>query len=221
MFIHLTCLQEWLKSKLTIKQQGNTVSYTWKNFECELCKEKLPISVKIQGIRKELVEVHRPPTAYIILEDLRGERQGNHALHVISTLDSSPVRIGRGQQADLQISNDISVSRCHAIISLFGTNFYLNDNRSKFGTLILAKGPMKIEAEQSYNLQVSRTVIHVTLRQPFSFLQSCFCCGKGRVAPDDASQPAILSRSQQDPADQEHFSEIEESQLNIPEESIH
>jgi hypothetical protein len=221
MYIHLTCLQEWLKSKLTIKQQGNTVSYTWKNFECELCKEKLPSSIRMQGVRRELVEVHRPPTAYIILEDLRGERNGNHALHVISTLDNSPVRIGRGQQADLQVSNDISVSRCHALISLQGTDFYLHDNRSKFGTLILAKGPLKIEPEQGYNLQVSRTVVHVTLKQPFSFFQACFCCsGKTRVAPDDTSQPVVLQRIQQESPDHENSSEVGDSP-NIPEESIH
>ena len=222
MYIHLNCLQEWLKSKLTIKQQVNTVSYTWKDFECELCKEKFPSSIKMQGVRKELVEVHRPPTAYIILEDLRGDRNGSHALHVISTPDNLPVRIGRGQQADLQISNDISVSRCHALISLQGADFYLHDNRSKFGTLILARGPLKIEPDQGYNLQVSRTVVHITLKQPFSFFQACFCCnGKERVTPNDSTQPVVMQRVQQEFPDHENSSEIEESPHNIAEESIH
>jgi len=44
--------------------------------------------------------------------------------------------MGRGSDSDVRIS-DISVSRCHALIKYEKDGFYLEDNNSKFGTLVL------------------------------------------------------------------------------------
>lgn len=46
--------------------------------------------------------------------------------------------MGRGHESDLRI-NDISVSRCHALIKFKDNRFLLEDNLSKFGTLVLIK----------------------------------------------------------------------------------
>jgi pSer/pThr/pTyr-binding forkhead associated (FHA) protein len=47
-------------------------------------------------------------------------------------------KFGRGHESEIRI-NDISVSRCHAIIKFKDGRFYLEDNLSKFGTLVLVK----------------------------------------------------------------------------------
>jgi len=47
-------------------------------------------------------------------------------------------KFGRGHESEIRI-NDISVSRCHAIIKFKAGRFYLEDNLSKFGTLVLVK----------------------------------------------------------------------------------
>lgn len=49
-------------------------------------------------------------------------------------------KLGRGHESDVRVS-DISVSRCHAILKydLNDKAYYLEDNLSKFGTLVLAK----------------------------------------------------------------------------------
>jgi pSer/pThr/pTyr-binding forkhead associated (FHA) protein len=47
-------------------------------------------------------------------------------------------KMGRGHESDLRI-NDISVSRCHALIKFKNGKFLLEDNLSKFGTLVLVK----------------------------------------------------------------------------------
>ena len=41
-FIHIRCLQQWLKCKLQIKQTYCSISFVWKSFECELCKTTYP-----------------------------------------------------------------------------------------------------------------------------------------------------------------------------------
>jgi len=54
--------------------------------------------------------------------------------------------MGRGHESEVRV-NDISVSRCHALLKYAAKNevtnaqggFYMEDNLSKFGTLILAK----------------------------------------------------------------------------------
>lgn len=57
--------------------------------------------------------------------------------YIINTENKPHIRIGRGQESDVRITDDISVSRCHAIIkkSTKG-DYYLEDYNSKFGTLI-------------------------------------------------------------------------------------
>ncbi len=40
--VHVECLKEWLKSKVVIKKTDCAITYTWKEFECEVCKNKYP-----------------------------------------------------------------------------------------------------------------------------------------------------------------------------------
>jgi pSer/pThr/pTyr-binding forkhead associated (FHA) protein len=48
--------------------------------------------------------------------------------------------MGRGHESEVRIC-DISVSRCHSLLKFnpLTSNFYIEDNLSKFGTLVLAK----------------------------------------------------------------------------------
>ncbi len=46
-YIHIKCLQKWLKSKLHPKQTAYSVSFLWKAFECELCKRAFPSKNKL------------------------------------------------------------------------------------------------------------------------------------------------------------------------------
>ena len=47
-------------------------------------------------------------------------------------------KLGRGHDSDLRY-NDISMSRVHAKISFENGKWFLQDNDSKFGTLVLVK----------------------------------------------------------------------------------
>lgn len=65
-------------------------------------------------------------------------------IHILTPLNHmNNFKIGRGHDSDLRI-NDISVSRCHAKISFRNNNFYLSDNMSKFGTLVLIRRTLSI-----------------------------------------------------------------------------
>ena len=51
---------------------------------------------------------------------------------------SDYLKIGRGQDSDVRVTDDISVSRAHAFIYRDQTSgdYFLTDNGSKFGTLL-------------------------------------------------------------------------------------
>jgi len=70
-------------------------------------------------------------------------------VHVITpTQNTRTVRLGRGHDSDLRI-NDISVSRCHAVIRFKNDGFYLQDNMSKFGTLVLVRKSLPLCVSQT------------------------------------------------------------------------
>ena len=46
--------------------------------------------------------------------------------------------MGRGHDSEVRV-NDISVSRTHAIINYKPQGIFIQDNRSKFGTLVLTR----------------------------------------------------------------------------------
>lgn len=47
-FMHIFCLQDWLKARLNVKSTNNSISYYWKKFDCELCKTPYPYTISFQ-----------------------------------------------------------------------------------------------------------------------------------------------------------------------------
>ena len=64
--------------------------------------------------------------------------------------DKQLFKLGRGHESDVRVS-DISVSRCHALIKFNKDTgrYYLEDNLSKFGTLVLAKGKIDLDVDMT------------------------------------------------------------------------
>jgi FHA domain len=78
---------------------------------------------------------------FLWLESLTFEKNSSRMVHLIMPDEKlSSFKLGRGHESDVRVS-DISVSRCHAILKYDSIehNYYLEDNLSKFGTLVLAK----------------------------------------------------------------------------------
>lgn len=56
------------------------------------------------------------------------------------------------------------MSRCHAIIKCKQDGFYIEDNTSKFGTIIMLKNKLRLKAHHTMAVQVGRTVISFTIK---------------------------------------------------------
>ena len=120
--------------------------------------------VKSQGKTFNLVQYEKPTGDYLVLESLSQEKNTSRIIHIIRPTPQKDVfKLGRGHESDLRI-NDISVSRCHAKIKLEKGRFMLEDNTSKFGTLVLVKQRTPLIPGFNKAVQVGRTVINFTAK---------------------------------------------------------
>jgi len=179
-FIHLRCLREWLQSRLNVKQSGGIVSYHWKALDCELCKTNLPSQLVLRGKTVELVDVHKPDTPFVVLEEMSRGREDGLGIHVLSMPSGAQVNLGRGHESDIRVQ-DISVSRLHASIHLENGTFRVSDRKSKFGTLIQVRRSAALHPGSLTSLQVGRTVLTFKVKQEFRFAD--LCCFSRRVQP--------------------------------------
>lgn len=92
------------------------------------------------------------------------DKNNSRNVHLLAVTDQqSEFKLGRGHESQVRI-NDISVSRCHAIIKCKPDGFYIEDNTSKFGTIILLKDKLRLKAHHTMAVQVGRTVISFTIK---------------------------------------------------------
>jgi pSer/pThr/pTyr-binding forkhead associated (FHA) protein len=100
----------------------------------------------------------------MVLESLSQEKNNSRIIHIIKPGPQKTIfKLGRGHESDLRI-NDISVSRCHAKIKLEKGKFLLEDNTSKFGTLVLVKQRTPLLPQYNKAVQVGRTVINFSAK---------------------------------------------------------
>ena len=163
--VHFSCLKNWIKHKIVSRSNNNTATYAWKKLECEVCKEPLPRNIKYRGKFHELISVEKPGCPYIILEKINNSSNSDKKSSMLSLIvphENDPIRLGRGHQCDLRIS-DISVSRVHALLRYQNGKFLIFDNESKFGTLILLNQDYRIKNDKAA-IQIGRTVFTFVMK---------------------------------------------------------
>jgi hypothetical protein len=137
-FICISCIKQWLHGKRHCKETEVVNSYIWKNLECELCKSPFKDTVVLRNGQKVCLlqfQLFVESLNYMVLESVTNT--SSKTIHVINFDASSLIKVGRAQIAEVRIT-DISVSRHHSSLKLCRDgSVSLNDNQSKFGTLLL------------------------------------------------------------------------------------
>lgn len=89
---------------------------------------------------------------------LEGISDKANNMMVIQEVPQDGIKLGRGHECEIRIT-DISVSRNHAKIEKVGNDYYLFDNKSKFGTLV-REHRLSLELSRiKQGIQIGRTVI--------------------------------------------------------------
>lgn len=137
--IHIACLKEWLNSKKLVYNGDRVRSFFWKALECELCKT--PFEHKMKDSLFEIMDFEKPYSEYMIMESVKSAPA--KVIHVFNLTDTDLFKIGRSVETDMKIA-DISVSRVHAFIKIKNGELLLEDNGSKFGTLVKINSPLSL-----------------------------------------------------------------------------
>ena len=111
-----------------------------KQIECKICKSKFPDFVIHKRKLFEILDFKSEFDNYLTLESLTIDKNNNRCIYVLNIDNNIKLKIGRGHESNLTL-NDITVSRLHCILTIENKNIYLEDNFSKFGTLILVQSP--------------------------------------------------------------------------------
>jgi len=156
-YVHLGCLRKWTSSLLSLGDSSSD-SYFVRPLSCELCKAHYPMDFCKGSMRSPLIELPRMQPPYVVLE--RSTRNGR-GMHIVSLAESCLV-IGRGHESGVRVP-DVTISRSHATIRYEGGQFLLQDQASKFGTLVAMRRPQEIQALRPLSLQIGRTVLTMSL----------------------------------------------------------
>ena len=136
--IHVTCLKEWLNSKRLVYEGTRVTSYFWKALECELCKA--PFEDKMRSSMFAIMQFDKPEKNYMILESIKSAPA--KVVHVFD-LRYDSFKVGRSVETDMKIA-DISVSRTHSFLKVKDNKVVVEDNGSKFGTLVKLQRPVDL-----------------------------------------------------------------------------
>ena len=181
-YIHYKCLKNWLESKIesspysSIELNDNIgMCYCTDNLICELCKTKFPDYINYNGKLLNLTFYRTKFKKYLIFESLQVENNDKKFIHILSYDNTDRIIIGRASECDISFP-EISVSRHHCFIHYDQkkNNLYLEDNCSRFGTLILIQNPLLLMTNKlSLNIQKSKTFIKLKLNIPFTLFSCC------------------------------------------------
>ena len=146
------------------------ITYKRSGICCELCKTKYPDYIIHNNIYYNILFYKPKFQEYIIFESMRVGRDKIKNYHVVTFDDRDYINIGRATECELSLA-ELSVSRFHCLVHKDNGQAFLEDNTSKFGTLVLVQNKnMIINEEKPLRLQVNKTYIKFKLELPFSAL---------------------------------------------------
>lgn len=162
--VHLECLRHWIRQKIAPVEQSTAFNYQPPS--CELCRADYSRFVGYQNLGSAVDESQRVPLfelpdiepPFIVLEPRSIHKDKRPGFHIMSLADGKVMKLGRGRDNDVRIT-DMSLSRCHAKIRFEEGHFYLQDDNSKFGTLLQLTRRHRLESSCPITVQVGRTVL--------------------------------------------------------------
>jgi len=164
--VHLGCLRQWISCRMGLMDEDRGSTCLVKQMDCDLCKQAYPSHVCVGGVSTPLVEVPQPEGPFVVLEQMsRSRRAGGSAGVLVASLAHDGVlTIGRANGTGFRV-DDVSISRLHAKISFREGRFILEDNKSRFGTLVCMRQPYALSTGETVSIQTGGAVVSFTLRQ--------------------------------------------------------
>ena len=114
--------------------------------------------------------------SYLTLESLTLDKYQNKFIYVVSLETSRRIPIGKNQNCEIILS-DRSIESVHCFMIVSNKQVYLEDNDSKFGTLVLVQtNHLKLYQDIPLYLQIGRSFLEILVKKEFKLFD---CCGSG------------------------------------------
>lgn len=190
-YVHLSCLQHWLKTKgiLRSSTNENCTTFTYKKIDCEICKTILPDIVQSGDKFYEIWNFFDLKFKnYIIFETLVPDNGLGFSsstqyktVYIVNFSTKNTLKIGRSHEADIRIK-DVSVSRLHANLELIQkekNEIVIYDNNSKFGTIVLIQSDsLPIYQEPPLTVQFGKNLVTFYIKTK-NIIYRCLSCSSG------------------------------------------
>ena len=174
-YIHLQCLSQWIQTHSCEKLETNNKCsiYLIKPVECELCKTKFPDYIKFKNKFYPLINFTNEYKSYLTLESLTLDKYHNKFIYVVSLETSRKIPLGKNQNCEIILS-DRSIESVHCFMIVNNKQVYLEDNDSKFGTLVLVQtNRLKLYQDIPLYLQIGRSFLELCVKKEFKLFDCC------------------------------------------------
>lgn len=174
-YVHTQCLGHWLRGRLGLENHTGC-TYFYRPLACELCHCTYPVYYNNNGTPVSLAFLPETSVPFVVLENIGGaplvpawntdySNTFPSGLHVVRFEGRSSVRLGRGHDCEMRIS-DVSISRLHAELRLAEDgSLHLVDKESKFGTLLGTDNQtIVVDHQTRIAFQSGRTVVGLSVQ---------------------------------------------------------
>ena len=182
-YIHLQCLSQWIYTHSCEKLEINNKCsiYLIKPVVCELCKTKFPDYIKFKNRFFPLINFTNEYNSYLALESLTLDKYQNKFIYVVSIEENRKIPIGKHHDCEIVLS-DRSIDIIHCFMTINNKQVYLEDNDSKFGTLILVQTKrIKLYQGIPLYLQIGRSFLEVLVKKEFKLFDCCVSEDKNNI----------------------------------------
>ena len=182
-YIHLQCLSHWIQTHSCEKLETNNKCsiYLIKPIECELCKTRFPDFIKYKNKIFPLINFSNEFKSYLTFESLTFDKYHNKFIYVVSLENPRKITIGKNHGCEIVLS-DRSIENLHCFMVVRNNQVYLEDNDSKFGTLVLVQTKrIKLYQDIPLYLQIGRSFLEIIIKKDFKLFDCCVSDDKNNV----------------------------------------
>ena len=174
-YIHYNCLLNWMKNRIIIPNDkinsNNHISFDKSLLNCELCKNNFPYYINYKNNIYNILPFLSKFNEYLLFETL--DRNGKQMINIFSLVNKNKISIGRSPSNNIYFY-ETSLSRSHSIIhkDAMKSEIYIEDNNSRFSTLILIQNN-KIEINEHLPLRLQIDSIYIKIKKKLNKIYSC------------------------------------------------
>jgi len=92
-FIHLNCLRQWIRQRITVSSSNSVTAITWKILSCELCKNPYPFAVYFNDKIHELITTDVPKPPYMVLESIVRNSEEANGIYILNFFPKTSISV--------------------------------------------------------------------------------------------------------------------------------